>query len=77
MSNKKEWDYIFTMFEHLDDVTDKDLVEACVYFIERYNFDIEVLPEHLYDRVFEVIMHHMEMDHYWDIAEESMNVNSI
>lgn len=44
-------DHIWSMFNNLCDTNDPELVEACLYLASKYDFDIEVLGETLYDAV--------------------------
>jgi len=41
-------DNVFALWENLDNNDNPQLVEACVYFITRYGFDADLLPEDLY-----------------------------
>jgi len=42
---------IFTLFNFLENSDDYRLVEAVKFFIENYEFDIDVLPDRLYQKV--------------------------
>ena len=48
---EKMLDYIWILFQNLEDSRDPDLVEAAVYFVQNHDFDLDELPESIRKRV--------------------------
>ena len=44
-------DHVWTIFQNLDDTDDPQVVEAVLYMMSVYDFDIDVLPQSIYDAV--------------------------
>lgn len=44
-------DHVWTLWQNLDDSASEELLDACIYFIEMFNFDIEELPDGLQEAV--------------------------
>lgn len=62
-------DHVWEIFQNQDDCTSDALVNAALYLSSQHDFDIEVLPPHLYDKVAEKIKVLAKESHYDDVAE--------
>ena len=51
MEDKLFLEHTWTLFNHLKDSEDKDIIEAVMYFLYAHDFDIEALPERLMEAV--------------------------
>lgn len=67
-------DHIWVLLESVKDEVNPELVDTCVFFIGHYGFDLECLPEKLWEAVREKIGKHEE-DAYWD-AESVMGLEN-
>lgn len=58
-------DHVWAIFENQDDSESPNIVEAAVYLHQQYDFDLDVLPENLYDLVQAELKKQAE-ESYWD-----------
>jgi len=42
--DRKFFDHVWVLWNNLQDVDSSEMVEACIFFIEEYDFDMDVLP---------------------------------
>jgi len=59
--------YVRELFSNLADSPTDSLVEAVMDIAYRYDFDIDVLPHHLYEKVADRIQEEAEEDYYDDM----------
>lgn len=58
-------DHVFTLFNHLENCDDPELIETIIYFYYQYDFDIDTLPQKLYDSVLDEIKRQNEESYYY------------
>jgi len=49
--DRKFFDHVWVLWNNLQDVDSSEMVESCIFFIEEYDFDMDVLPEKISEEV--------------------------
>ena len=47
--DRKFFDHVWFLWNNLQDVDSSETVESCIFFIEAYDFDMDVCPETISD----------------------------